>query len=137
MVVGLSEHHPPYYKTGLHILQQVSQIVSHRLTQSPQTSCRTCRIDSIEKNGLDFAKNLGLQNIRDLRKLIQVRSIPQSHSYAVLILFLKWNEDNKYDPLSATIPRLTQYDPCLQDSVYAPIFGNVPFCLSREIRLFP
>ncbi|KAJ3552911.1 hypothetical protein NM688_g3903 [Phlebia brevispora] len=37
---------------------------------------RTCRLDTIRKNGLDFAKNLGLQNSRDLYKLIE------------------WNEEN-------------------------------------------
>ncbi|EIM87219.1 UV-endonuclease UvdE [Stereum hirsutum FP-91666 SS1] len=37
---------------------------------------RTCRIDTINKNGLDFAKNLGIQNTKDLCKMIQ------------------WNEDN-------------------------------------------
>ncbi|KAF9781404.1 UV-endonuclease UvdE-domain-containing protein [Thelephora terrestris] len=44
---------------------------------NPIFCSRTCRIDTIEKNGLDFAKNLGLQNARDLCKLIQ------------------WNEENK------------------------------------------
>ncbi|KAI0315922.1 UV-endonuclease UvdE-domain-containing protein [Amylostereum chailletii] len=43
----------------------------------PTFCSRTCRLDTIRKNGLDFAKDLGLQNARDLRKLIQ------------------WNEDNK------------------------------------------
>ncbi|KAA1474573.1 UV-endonuclease UvdE [Dentipellis sp. KUC8613] len=38
---------------------------------------RTCRIATILKEGLDFAKNLGLQNAKDLSKLIQ------------------WNEENK------------------------------------------
>ncbi|KZT32686.1 UV-endonuclease UvdE, partial [Sistotremastrum suecicum HHB10207 ss-3] len=38
---------------------------------------RTCRIDTINKNGLDHAKQLGLQNIRDLHKMIE------------------WNEANK------------------------------------------
>ncbi|KAF8590258.1 UV-endonuclease UvdE [Ramaria rubella] len=38
---------------------------------------RTCRIDTIVKNGIDFVKNLALQNVLDLAKLIQ------------------WNEDNK------------------------------------------
>ncbi|PSR73228.1 hypothetical protein PHLCEN_2v10888 [Hermanssonia centrifuga] len=32
---------------------------------------RTCRKDTITKNGLDFAKSLGLQNCRDLVKLIE------------------------------------------------------------------
>ncbi|KAL0570605.1 hypothetical protein V5O48_011353 [Marasmius crinis-equi] len=37
---------------------------------------RTCRIDSIKKNGLDFVKDLGRKNIEDLLTIIQ------------------WNEDN-------------------------------------------
>ena len=41
----------------------------------PQIPYRTCRIDSIEKNGLEFAKNLGIQNVRDLCKLIQVCAV--------------------------------------------------------------
>ncbi|KAF7792053.1 hypothetical protein EIP86_003081 [Pleurotus ostreatoroseus] len=40
------------------------------------TSILTCRLDTIRKNGLDFAKNLGLQNCRDLYKLVE------------------WNEEN-------------------------------------------
>ena len=43
------------------------------MERTSRTSCRTCRIGSIEKNGLDFVKNLGVQNARDLYKLIQVR----------------------------------------------------------------
>ncbi|KAI9509535.1 UV-endonuclease UvdE-domain-containing protein [Russula earlei] len=38
---------------------------------------RTCRINTILKHGLDFAKDLGIRNTRDLAKLIQ------------------WNEDNR------------------------------------------
>ena len=43
-------------------------------TQKPEPifCSRTCRKDTIHKNGLDFAKNLGLQNCRDLCKLIEV-----------------------------------------------------------------
>ncbi|KAI9433059.1 UV-endonuclease UvdE [Lactarius indigo] len=37
---------------------------------------RTCRIDTIHKRGLDFAKDLGIRNVKDLAKLIQ------------------WNEEN-------------------------------------------
>ena len=82
--------------------------MSHCIAQSIlQTSYRTCRIDSIEKNGLDFVKNLGLQNTRDLCKLIQVRPITRSHGGVVLILLMEWNEDNKYVPLYAIIPYLT------------------------------
>lgn len=53
-------------------------------------------MDSIEKNGLDFAKNLGLQNTRDLCKLIQVCQIYRPSKF-LLMLVMKWNEDNKYD----------------------------------------
>lgn len=38
---------------------------------------RTCRIASIEEEGLELPKGLGLMNVRDLKTLIQ------------------WNEDNK------------------------------------------
>ncbi len=49
---------------------------------------RTCRKDTITKNGLDFAKSLGLQNCRDLVKLIEVISVQYSnicanHAYTV------------------------------------------------------
>lgn len=46
--------------------------------QKPEpTFCsRTCRMDTIHKNGLDFAKNLGLQNCRDLYKLVEVSFDP-------------------------------------------------------------
>jgi UV DNA damage endonuclease len=33
---------------------------------------RTCRIDTILKRGVDFAKDLGIRNTKDLAKLIQV-----------------------------------------------------------------
>ncbi|KZV67692.1 UV-endonuclease UvdE [Peniophora sp. CONT] len=42
----------------------------------PTFCSRTCRLETIRKNGLDFAKDLGKQNARDLLKLVQ------------------WNEDN-------------------------------------------
>lgn len=71
-------------------------MLSYHLARLPHTAPRrTCRINTIEKNGLEFAKDLGLKNVRDLCKLIQVRSITQSHRDTVPILFLKWNEDNK------------------------------------------
>ncbi|KAI0078030.1 UV-endonuclease UvdE [Panus rudis PR-1116 ss-1] len=48
-----------------------------RATKPDAIFCsRTCRKDTIHKNGLDFAKDLGKQNARDLCKLIQ------------------WNEEN-------------------------------------------
>ncbi|KAF8315433.1 UV-endonuclease UvdE [Clavulina sp. PMI_390] len=37
---------------------------------------RTCRIDTIEKNGMDFVRDLGLKNVRDLYKMVE------------------WNEEN-------------------------------------------
>ncbi|ETW77497.1 hypothetical protein HETIRDRAFT_37134 [Heterobasidion irregulare TC 32-1] len=43
-----------------------------RETKPEPTFCsRTCRLATIAKNGLDFAKDLGIQNVRDLSKLIQ------------------------------------------------------------------
>ncbi|ORY73221.1 UV-endonuclease UvdE-domain-containing protein [Leucosporidium creatinivorum] len=39
--------------------------------EKPSVFCsRTCRIDSIKKNGMDFLKELGRQNMADLHKLI-------------------------------------------------------------------
>ena len=96
---GLPKHCPPYCETGPHILQQVSWVLFYCLPRLPHTAPRrTCRIVSIEKNGLDFVKDLGLQNVRDLCKIIQVRSITVSPRYCITvpILFIKWNEDNKY-----------------------------------------
>lgn len=44
-----------------------------RVTKPEPTFCsRTCRKDTIHKNGIEFAKDLGLKNTRDLLKLIQV-----------------------------------------------------------------
>lgn len=47
-----------------------------RKKKPPVFCSRTCRIDTINKNGMDFLKELGKQNCRDLVELIQ------------------WNEDN-------------------------------------------
>ncbi|GBE89775.1 UV-endonuclease UvdE-domain-containing protein [Sparassis latifolia] len=46
------------------------------LKPNPVFCSRTCRMETIRKNGLQYAKDLGLQNSRDLIKIIQ------------------WNEDN-------------------------------------------
>ena len=51
--------------------------VLRALKPDPTFCSRTCRLDTIRKNGLDYAKELGRQNARDLSKLIQ------------------WNEENK------------------------------------------
>lgn len=55
-----------------------------RATKPEPIFCsRTCRKDTIHKNGIDFAKDLGKQNARDLCKLIQVlstQSIERRHS---------------------------------------------------------
>ncbi|KAI0701982.1 UV-endonuclease UvdE-domain-containing protein [Cytidiella melzeri] len=49
-----------------------------RATKPEPIFCsRTCRKDTIHKNGIDFAKDLGLKNTRDLVRLIE------------------WNEENK------------------------------------------
>ena len=102
---GLPEYCPPYCEAGPYILQQVSWVLLCHLIRLPhKASYRTCRINSIEKNGLDFAKDLGLKNARDLCKLIQVRSVTQSRYDTVVTLFLKWNEDNKYGLISDDYP---------------------------------
>ncbi|THH21408.1 hypothetical protein EW146_g129 [Bondarzewia mesenterica] len=51
--------------------------ILREIKPNPIFCSRTCRIDTILKNGLDFAKDLGVQNVKDLKKLIQ------------------WNEENK------------------------------------------
>jgi len=38
---------------------------------TPVFCSRTCRIDTIKKNGMDFLKSLGQQNMKDLAELIQ------------------------------------------------------------------
>ena len=44
-----------------------------RATKPEPTFCsRTCRLDTIKKNGIQFAKDLGLKNARDLREMIEV-----------------------------------------------------------------
>jgi UV DNA damage endonuclease len=70
----------------------------------PTKSTRTCRINTILKRGLDFAKDLGIQNVKDLAKLIQVGSarllldacrlmlLPMSLN--PIDLSIQWNEEN-------------------------------------------
>lgn len=53
-----------------------------RKRKPPVFCSRTCRIDTIKKNGMDFLKELGRTNITDLATLIQ------------------WNEDNVSWPLA-------------------------------------
>ncbi|KAF9055280.1 UV-endonuclease UvdE [Hymenopellis radicata] len=56
--------------------------------QKPPVFCsRTCRIDTIKKNGIDFVKDLGRQNCEDLLELI------------------KWNERNAKHSLHARVRR--------------------------------
>ncbi|KAI0030146.1 UV-endonuclease UvdE-domain-containing protein [Vararia minispora EC-137] len=52
--------------------------VLRAMKPEPVFCSRTCRIDTILKNGLDFAKNLGKRNALDLLELV------------------KWNEKNKH-----------------------------------------
>ena len=65
----------------------------------PTKSTRTCRIDTILKRGLDFAKDLGIRNVKDLAKLIQVGisrllldGLPMSLN--PIDLSIQWNEEN-------------------------------------------
>ena len=96
--LGLPKHRPQYCEARPHLQQQVGRIWSHRAAQfASQISCGTCRIDTIEKNGLDFAKNLSIRNVRDLCKLMQVGQITRFQNGIVLISVMKWNEDNKYE----------------------------------------
>jgi hypothetical protein len=79
---GLSQYDSPSFKAGSHLLQSVRFPVVFRLgvstgkIEGPRVSqiklIRTCRIDTILKHGLDFVKDLGLRNAKDLAKLIQV-----------------------------------------------------------------
>jgi len=59
-----------------------------RKRKPPVFCSRTCRIDTIKKNGMDFLKELGRQNIMDCKQLVQ------------------WNEDNV--SLQALAPRLVE-----------------------------
>lgn len=36
---------------------------------------RTCRLDTIQKSGIDHVKELGRQNVKDLLATIEVRTI--------------------------------------------------------------
>ncbi|KAF7782260.1 hypothetical protein Agabi119p4_1636 [Agaricus bisporus var. burnettii] len=55
----------------------LNTVLRNKRPASESVFCsRTCRIDSINKNGLDWVKDLGRQNVRDLITMIQ------------------WNEDN-------------------------------------------
>ena len=72
---GLPQHYSSSYEAGSHFLQSVRLLVVLELpawSVSQTEPIRTCRIDTILKHGLDFAKDLGKRNTRDLAKLIQV-----------------------------------------------------------------
>ncbi|KAF9452757.1 UV-endonuclease UvdE [Macrolepiota fuliginosa MF-IS2] len=55
----------------------LNTVLRNKRPASDSTFCsRTCRLDSLNKNGLDWVKDIGRQNVRDLITMIQ------------------WNEDN-------------------------------------------
>ncbi|PPQ98776.1 hypothetical protein CVT24_003334 [Panaeolus cyanescens] len=55
----------------------LNTVMRNKKPASESVFCsRTCRIDSVKKNGIDFVKDLGRKNVQDLLTLIQ------------------WNEDN-------------------------------------------
>ncbi|KAI0729555.1 UV-endonuclease UvdE-domain-containing protein [Fomitopsis betulina] len=51
--------------------------IMRAMKPEPVFCSRTCRLDTIKKNGIEFAKDLGLRNARDLKAMIE------------------WNEQNK------------------------------------------
>lgn len=66
------------------------------LKPEPIFCSRTCRKDTIHKNGIEFAKELGLKNVKDLIKMIEVclfRYV-QYDSPHLLIFYEQWNEAN-------------------------------------------
>ena len=70
--------------------------VLRAIKPEPIFCSRTCRKDTIHKNGLDFAKDLGLKNTKDLIKLIEVPSFLSSSQiqYVFTPHYFKWNEEN-------------------------------------------
>lgn len=71
---------------------------------------RTCRLDSIKKNGMDWVKDLGRKNVEDLLKLIQ------------------WNEDNniRFMRLSSEMFPFASHQKCGYSLSYcAPLLAQV------------
>jgi hypothetical protein len=66
-----------------------------RATNPDSIFCsRTCRIASIEEEGLELPKGLALMNARDLKVMIEVGLLP--HICALVLADARqWNEQNK------------------------------------------
>lgn len=86
---------------------------------------RTCRIDTIYKRGLDFAKDLGIRNVKDLAKLIQ------------------WNEENRirFMRISSDLFPFASHDKYGYDLDYAAAelktAGNLANLYGHRMTLHP
>ncbi|KAH9022165.1 UV-endonuclease UvdE [Lactarius pseudohatsudake] len=86
---------------------------------------RTCRLDTIHKRGLDFAKDLGIRNVKDLAKLIQ------------------WNEENgiRFMRISSDLFPFASHDKYGYDLDYAAaelkIAGNLANLYGHRMTLHP
>jgi hypothetical protein len=70
----MPQHDPACSQTRPRILQPVRMRI-FLVTPVLILAFSTCRIDTIEKNGMEYLKGLGIQNTKDLCKLIEVSSL--------------------------------------------------------------
>lgn len=69
--------------------------IMRAMKPEPVFCSRTCRLDTIKKNGIEFAKDLGLRNARDLKAMIEVRQPTSLGVQSARVDSNKWNEQNK------------------------------------------
>ncbi|KAH9077821.1 UV-endonuclease UvdE [Lactarius deliciosus] len=93
--------------------------------RDPIFCSRTCRIDTIHKRGLDFAKDLGIRNAKDLAKLIQ------------------WNEENgiRFMRISSELFPFASHDKYGYDLDYAAAelktAGNLANLYGHRMTMHP
>lgn len=81
--------------------------------------CTVDRLDSFEKNGLEWAKDIGKKNLEDMLTIIQ------------------WNEDNVRF-LFSPFPSAINHSPIPPEhQIHAPILNSLPLRLPPKTRLPP
>lgn len=84
----------------------------------PVFCSRTCRLDTIRKNGIEFAKDLGRRNATDLLEMIEVRLI------SCLSLMSRMNVNTSH-----AVERGEQ------NPLFPRIFGDVPVRVAQGARV--